>query len=122
MSYPQSALTATIANGASLSQGLYIGGRIASITLPSAWTAANLTFQASQDGATFTDVYDSAGNEVTATAAASHTITIDQFNGAIFIKIRSGTGGTPVAQGAARALTVLVERRPFTSGGLGVAN
>lgn len=122
MSYPQCALTATIPNGAALSQGLYIGGRIASITMPAAWTAANLTFQGSQDGVNYTDIYDSTGAEVPVSAAASHTIAIDQFDGAIFIKIRSGTGGTPVNQGAARTLIVLVERRPFTSGGFGVAS
>lgn len=106
------AITATIANGASLSGEIDLGSRqLAAIFMPSSWTAANLTFQASdQTGGTFQDVYDSAGNELTAIAAASRTITdIPELGPLRFIKVRSGTSGTPVNQGGARTIILLVK-------------
>lgn len=99
---------ATIANGESLSSPIDLGGkRLTHIAIPAAWTAANLTFQVSVDGRTFGDLYDAVGTEYTATVGgASRTVLIPfaDFIGAQFIKIRSGTTGSAVAQGAAREL------------------
>jgi len=105
-------LPAAIANGASLTDALDLGGlRLFGVVMPAAWTAANLTFQTSYDGgATWADVYDVNGNELTATAAASRFIALDPANFAAVqrIKVRSGTAATPVAQGAARSLTLVL--------------
>lgn len=107
--------TATIAINASLSGEVDLEGfTLVSIIMPAAWTAANLTFQASDvTGGTFQDVYDDQGVEVTVQAAASRSIGIDLLAGALagfrFIKIRSGTTGTPVNQAAARTLTLAVK-------------
>jgi len=113
--------TATIANGASLSGAIDmnrirssaegVGGHgihLAAIQMPSAWTAANITFQGSVDGSTYYDLYDMYGTEILVTAAASRMIALDltMFAGINFVKIRSGTTATPVNQGADRAIVI----------------
>lgn len=86
------------------------------ILMPAAWTAAALTFQTSQDGATFQEAYDNAANEVTVQTAASRNIEIPwgataRFQGVVALNVRSGTVGTPVAQAAAATLTLVC--RPY---------
>lgn len=101
----------TIANGANLSAAINIvGSGIVRITTPSAWTAANLTFQVSHDGTTFNNLYDQYGSEYTVVAAASRAITLQpsDFAGFNYIKVRSGTSGTPVTQAADRSLILAV--------------
>jgi len=63
MSYPypkqRTTKTATIAQGASLSDAVDTGGlTILSILMPATWDAAVLTFQGSLDGVTYGNVYD----------------------------------------------------------------
>ena len=113
--------TVTIANGASLSDAAacaYKAGPAGSgsyeslvgIVMPGTWTAANLTFQASNDNSTFTDLYNAAGTEVTVTAAASRWIAIDpaDFAGVAYLKVRSGTSGSAVNQGANRTIGLVL--------------
>lgn len=90
------------------------GDTFVAIKMPSTWTAANLTFQACDTpGGTFADVYDDAGAEVTVVAAASRVIVVDFLARCLaplrYIKVRSGTTGTPVTQAASRTLTLLVK-------------
>jgi len=104
-------ISATIANGASLS-GIVNTNRLNAIgiIMPAAWTAAALTFQGSIDGDNFFNLYDQAGNEVTVPAAASNFIVgldVLAFGSFNYLRIRSGTSGVPVNQGAARVLTVV---------------
>lgn len=105
-------LNATIASGASLSDAITLGGlRLFGVVMPAAWTAANLTFQASFDGGTtYVDVYDYNGLEVVATASTSRLIVLDPvvFSAIPLLKIRSGTSGTAVNQGAARTLQIVL--------------
>jgi hypothetical protein len=78
--------------------------------MPAAWTAATLTFQVSYDGTTFVDLYDDTGTEIQWQAAASRFIVPSapsQFFGIQALKVRSGTTGTPVNQGADRAIQVV---------------
>lgn len=109
---PTKAIVAVIANGASLSGAVELDGLLVGIQMPTAWTAAGITFQASADGTNFFDVKDSAGTEVSLTAAASTYITLDpaarNFKA---IKVRSGTSAAAVNQGAERVL-VLMRRMP----------
>jgi hypothetical protein len=106
---------ATIAVGATgLSQAILLGGkRICGVIMPAAWTAANLTFQGSVDGTTFFDMYDEAGAEISITAAASRYIGCDalalELSGVEYLKVRSGTTGTPVNQAAAREVLLALE-------------
>lgn len=100
--------TATIASGASLSGLVYLWPtKAAAFIMPSTWTAAALSFQGSLDGQTFTDVYNDAGDEYTIPATASQSIVLDAPLPFPYIKIRSGLTGAPVAQGAARSITVI---------------
>lgn len=102
--------TATIADGASLSGVVDCsGGTLSRIGIPASWTTANLTFSTSPDGVTFSDLYDSFGTEYTVTVGGSSRaiiVPIIDFIGVRFLKIRSGTTGTPVNQSGAKALTL----------------
>lgn len=111
--YLQQGENISIANGASLSSAIDLDENgIVALQMPSAWTAANLTFQGSYDGVTFADVYDSAGTELSVTAAASRYIVLTPatFAGLRHLKVRSGTTGTPVNQGAARTIIPMCRR------------
>lgn len=103
--------TAVISAGASLSAAIKCVGRsLKEIKMPGAWTAANLTFQyCESEGGVYLDFYDPAGTEYLVVAAASHGITLphDAFTSKPFLKIRSGTGVVPVAQGADRTLVLI---------------
>lgn len=102
----------TIASGNSLSGAISLSTALLSaVVMPAAWTSANLTFQASIDGGvTFNNVFDDAGNELTMTAAANRYIILANisqwigFGPNTQIKIRSGTSGSPVTQGADRVI------------------
>jgi hypothetical protein len=101
---------ADIANGTALSQAIDMRGRTPyGIIMPSAWTAAGITFQVSNDGVNFADLYDETA-EYSLTVAADQAIGFpggNLFSGFKFIKVRSGTTGTPVNQGADRAIEVV---------------
>ena len=103
-------LTATIASGASLSDEVRVpGGKaVVVIQMPASWTTANLTFQVSLDGANYYNLYDDLGGEVTVNAAASRIIRLVPADwwAAPFLKIRSGTSGTPVNQAGDRSITL----------------
>lgn len=113
LAYP---IDATILSGESLSAAVNLAGHVlCGVYMPAAWTAAGLSFQASIDGETFVDIY-SAGAELTAAAGASQYVALDSmlFLGVRSIKVRSGTAGVPVNQGADRAL-ILVAGKPAVS-------
>ena len=72
--------------------------RMLQVQIPSTWTAANLTFTTSAtiDG-TYTDLYDSDGNQVVVTAAASQTVGVtgseaDALAAAFYVKIATTAG------------------------------
>lgn len=104
-------LTATIANGQSLSDAVHIGaGTLIGIQLPT-FTSASLSFQGSYDGTTFVEVVDAAGDPV-AYAASTGAIYIKapaDLAGVPYLKVRSGTSGAAVAQGAARSIQLIVK-------------
>lgn len=103
----------TIASGQSLTASIDIKDLpIVAIQMPSTWTAANLTFQGSNDGTNFFDVYNLEGDEYRVVAAASRYIVLSpfEFQWARYIKIRSGTTGAPVAQGGERTIVIVTRR------------
>lgn len=108
-------ITATIAISTSLSAVVDLEGyHYLAIQMPAEWTTADLTFQASStSGGTFADVYDDAGLEISAKAAASRVIGIDlavvKLAALRYLKIRSGTTATPVNQAAERTLTLILK-------------
>jgi hypothetical protein len=102
----------TIPSGGSLSEAIDLSvGKLALILIPAQWTAAELTFQASPDGNTFGDLYDSIGTEykvLVGAAGRSILVPIGDFMSIRFLKIRSGTAGVPVNQGGDRVLTLVL--------------
>lgn len=113
---PPVALKATITSGTSLSDAVPLHGAGTGFYMPSGWTTAAITFQASQDGQTFYDMYDSAQTTtaVERTIASGNAVTgrffafsLNDWLGANWIKIRSGTSASPVNQGADRVITVI---------------
>jgi len=103
-------MVATIASGGSLSAVIDTGGLpICGIQMSAGWDAAAMTFQAAADlPANVASLYDSSGIEVNVTVAASTFIYIDPsiFAGVRYLKVRSGTAGTPVTQSATRAIVL----------------
>jgi hypothetical protein len=105
---------AVIASGASLSGAVPLRSyRLAGVIMSAAWTAASLTFQGSRsETGTYANVFDGA-TEVAITVAAGQYQVLSQAQqeelvGLEFIKVRSGTSGTPVAQAADRVLTLVL--------------
>jgi len=105
-------LSVSIASGASLTDAVNLYGlRLFAVVMPSAWTAANLTFQTSYDGGTtWANMFDQSGSEITATADTSRCIVVNptQFAAQQYLRIRSGTSSTAVTQSAARALRLIL--------------
>lgn len=105
----------TIANGQSLSAAINLGGlELVGLAMPAAWTAASITFAGlTSDGVTFGKIQNEAGTELTITGpAAGLYIALSQavtgvVRGLGQIKVRSGTAGVPVAQGADRILWLI---------------
>lgn len=109
--------TAQFALNGSLSQAINLGNAVLTgVVMPAAWTTAAFTFQVSMDGVTFSNLYDSAGTEVTIANTvnlASRGLSFapalrDLFAPWSYVKIRSGTAQTPVAQEAARDVICVI--------------
>lgn len=102
-------VTATIPNGGSLTPAIKLGDRtLVGISMPASWTTANLSFQVSVDGTNFQEL-NSSSAAIGVTASAGIYIQLDPsiFIGVNIIKVRSGTSGSAVAQGADRVLTLV---------------
>lgn len=84
----------------------------AAIEMPSAWTAADIAVSAAKSySGTYNTVYDQYGSQLIVSAAASRFIILSPADWWSFryIKLHSvtvGTPGTPVAQTAARTITI----------------
>jgi hypothetical protein len=107
-SFPRSKSVA-IANGASLSTGVAVGAGVPmAVLMPEAFTGTTLTFQGSHNGVNYFNVFDG-GVEVSVTVAVSQAIPLPASSLAAFtyIKIRSGTAGSPSNQAADRTLTLI---------------
>jgi hypothetical protein len=107
--------TFTIASAASVSDALYLEGRIpVAIGLPAGWTTAAITFEVSLDlMVTWLDLYAIDGNELAIAAPAAdncYALAGEQFLGVRHLRIRSGTSATPVNQGAERLLTLMAAK------------
>ena len=102
----------TIANGASLSPAIDLRGyEPLAIQMPAAWTAAGLSFEVSDDGIAYADLYNTSG-EYTLTVDTSRAIALsnpNELSAFKYIKVRSGTTGTPVLQGADRLIKIIAK-------------
>jgi hypothetical protein len=109
---PFASFAAAVANGQSLSGAVDLGNyRLFGIQMdPTAWTAAALTFMVSVDGVNYFDLYDDTGTEQNWTVSAQKFVQVSQpakWLGIRYVKVRSGTSGSPVNQGGARSLTLI---------------
>lgn len=103
-------LEVTIEANTSISDAVRLNGwKIARIKFPDAWTAANITFQESYDGETYANAYDSSGEiSISVTAGVSRAFSGETLLPAVkYLKVRSGTAVTPVAQSAERVITLI---------------
>lgn len=101
-------LTATIANGVAVSDVMIVHPiAVGAIIMPAAWTAAGLTFQGSFDGVNFFDLYDDSGVEYLIPVLVSQAIVLNVPLVFPYLKVRSGTTGSPVNQGAARSVVLV---------------
>lgn len=99
----------TIPSGQSLSAAIEIGGfSVEAVLMPSAWDAANLTFQVSRDGSTFADLHNASG-EVSVPVAANRAVIV-AVPGFRYMRVRSGTASTPVNQAANRTIGLLCRK------------
>lgn len=78
-----------------LTDSLDLRGRVlVGIILPAAMTSTSITFKFSNDNTTFVDLYDTSGNQVSVTIAASRWVGLlaEDFAGARYLKIATGSG------------------------------
>lgn len=105
---------ALIASGTALSAPVALGAlTLVGISMPAAWTAADLTFQVSPDGGTtWQELFDGAGNAIDIKVAAGQFIMplaspSYGWRGINMIQVRSGTAGVPVNQAADRIVNIV---------------
>lgn len=103
-------LTTTIARGAALSAVVPLGGcPVLALAMPAAWDEAPLTVQVSPDGQTFYDLDGPDDTALTLAAEPGRVIWIDdyaQWAGIRFLKLRSGTPDSPLAQSGDRSILI----------------
>jgi hypothetical protein len=84
------------------------------IQIPAGWSGTGaLTFQASDDGATWWELTDNTGAAVTLAQTAASTrynLFSTDFQSARFFKVRSGTAGTPANQTNAVTLGLVIRK------------
>lgn len=99
----------SMASATSLSGALYLEGyRAVSLDISSGWDAANqMTFQGSNDGVTFFDLYDTSGAQLAVasgtpfSSAAARSMLLDTkltdgLSAHAYVKFRSGPTASPV--------------------------
>lgn len=105
--------TAAIALNGNLSGAIDVGdGGLMALQLSSTWVTASITFQASSDlNGTYVEAVDSNATAISISSiAASQYIALNAavFAGMRYIKIRSGTAGSPVTQTTAQNIKTMV--------------
>lgn len=93
-----------IANGGTSSDPINLGDfYLCGLYTPSALTSTSLGFQASDDGITYSTMYDSTGTAISATVSTSRFVVLNPstFAGVRFLKL------TCSAEGAARTITAV---------------
>lgn len=102
----------SIASGQSLTDAINLGGlRLFGAAIPSVWTSADITFQVSLDnGATWIDLRQQDGTEIVMSGQTGSCIVLvpTLFAAFQFVRLRSGTSGTPVTQAADRTISLVV--------------
>jgi hypothetical protein len=101
----------TILSGASVSDSVdLVSELVNSFLMPSNWTAASVSLEVSNDNVNWVStVFDytniQAGVYTGAIAGAAYAIDVVTFAAFRYVRFRSGTAASPIAQGAARTIT-----------------
>ncbi len=94
----------------SLSEAIATRGKYLGVMIPSTWATADITFQVSNDGGHFLDLYDASGAEISYTPDAGYASSLASIQDAIYpfqyVRFRSGTSAAPVVQGLEKARKV----------------
>lgn len=99
-------LTATIANGATTSGAIDLGGgALVGIRTPATLTGTSFAVQAADEAGNFLAVYDSSGNAVAITAAADRHIYLNPAN---FAGLRQIKLVSNASEGGDRTITLIV--------------
>ena len=103
--------TATIAAGESLSAPIdCTAGTPVFLFVPSNWTSAAATFQASPDGVDWFDLVDSTAAALTFNVAANTAVRLyPLWEPVTHLRIRSGLAGHPVQQRADAQIIVMID-------------
>lgn len=112
MILPQQTVTTSIPATQALSAPVWIGNAaLTAIRMPAAWDAAALTFQCAVNpvNGPWLNLHDQAGAEISFAAAANRHIALthNPLRGLLWVRVRSGTTGTPVTQSANRDLVLI---------------
>lgn len=97
--------TATILSGATSSDAVQLNGYgMVGIILPATLTSTAMTFTGSQDGSTYTALYNTSGTQLSITVAASRIVLFvpGDFVGINYLKLVAGS-----AEGADRTISVI---------------
>lgn len=101
--------TATILEDASVSEAIETNGLMLSeFQMPDTWTTASIGFDKSDDAETWYPAYDAADAEISIATPTVHRIHSlgdekrKSLEGSTYIRIRSGSAASPVAQGGDR--------------------
>lgn len=90
-----------------LTPGMTMAGRNVGVVIPSEWETAAMTVQVSNDGVTYSELYNDAGSAVSIAATANTAMSLDTKAVNLYpfgyFKLRSGTSVTPVLQGVTAA-------------------
>ena len=88
-----------------------LGAKHLGLIIPAAWATAAMTFLVSHNGTDYVALYDDKGAEVTTTVAVSTGIGLATYEASFapwqFLKLRSGTAASEVAQPGPKASIVL---------------
>jgi len=98
--------------GESLSGPIAVGGDIVRIVMPQKWDSANLSFQISDDGQNFNDLFTYHGREAMISVVPGTTVVVpDALSRSInYLRFRSGPRSHPVPQTEDRLFAVIVEQ------------
>jgi hypothetical protein len=108
--YARAKFTTTIVATESLSAAVDLQGyELRAIAFPSAWTAADVSLETSEDGVTYRPVFSGTAEAAVDAAASQWTVIPDDVAKGVgrYVKVRSGPSSAPVAQAADRTVELL---------------
>jgi hypothetical protein len=102
----------TIPAGQSLSNAADLSaGSMVMLMTPVNWTAANISFQVSEDNVLWRDLFDANGNEIVKAMGPNRAISVDPSYtaGAMWVKLMSGPRQNPVPQEQDATFTLVIQ-------------